>query len=225
MRSVLLVLMLTIVLTTLAPAATPDLSSPKIAARSLYVAIQAGDVEAVRESLYQGNAQQGELAGAMADLIVAGKKLGDAARARFGKAGDALGRGMLDSNDLARLDQSAVEIKEDRAKLTVPGQPRPMSFRRQDGRWRLVIHDLTNATPESIAKQTALVHMMAESMKTSAAELTKGDYKTAEEAVTAIQQRLHNVMLTFNRPSTTRATTNPTTNHDAKPTTTHAQDD
>jgi hypothetical protein len=188
-----------------------DLSTPKAAARSMFVAIQSGDIDAIRNGLYQASPQQSELAGARAELIVAGKRLGDAMHARFPGAAGSIGGGTLDPADLQRLDQATVEQSGDRAKLTVPGQNRPMSFRRQDGLWRLVISDTSDATPEAIAKQTLLVHMMAEAMNTSATEISSGTHKTPESAVSAIQGRLRDVMLKFERPSTTRASTNPTT--------------
>jgi hypothetical protein len=191
--------------------AVNDLSSPKSAAKSLFVAIQSGDTDAVKDALYQPDAQQAELMSARADLIVCGKKLGDAMHEKFGASGDVLGAGSLDSADLAKLDDATVEQSPDRAKLTVSGQPRPMSFRKQDGKWRLVISDITSASPESLAKQTLLVQMMADALRTAATEITAGAYKTPDAAKTVIEQRLHNVMLTFQRPSTTRSTTEPAT--------------
>ena len=105
----------------------------------------------VRAAFYAGDAAQRALADAMADFIVAGKTLGDAARAKYGAAGDPLGRGMLDPADLAKLDAATVKETGDAATLDVPGQARPMSFRRQDGAWRLVVTDFGGASPESIA--------------------------------------------------------------------------
>ena len=213
MRSVLLVLLFAA--NALAQA---DLSTPKAAAQSLFNAINNSDAAAVRGALYAADEQQAEYATAMADLIIAGKKLGDAGRARFGAAGAAIGAGTLDPSDAARIDAATVELSGDVAKVIVPDQPRPMSFRRnRDGTWGLVITDASTATTQSIAKQSRLVRMLAEGMNKSAAEIQAGDYKTPEAATTAIQSRLHGVMLQFHRPSTTRATTGPATNATAEP--------
>ena len=192
-------------------AAEPDLSTPKSAAKSLFNAITTGDRDAVAASLYAADDEQAKLVSAMAEMIVAGKKLGDAARDRFGEAGDPIGRGMLDPADLTKIDQAQVEESGDSAVLQLPDQPRPMSFRRQDGKWKLVVTDFAGAQPRNIDQQTRLVQMMTEAIGTSADELSAGQYKTADEALAAIQQRLHAVMLTFYRPSTTRAATAPTT--------------
>ena len=83
-----------------AASAPTDRSSPKSAAVALYSAVSAGDRNGVAASLYAADAEQRALADAMADFIVAGKALGDAARGKFGKAADPIGSGMLDPSDL-----------------------------------------------------------------------------------------------------------------------------
>src|SRR4051794_3006982 len=65
-----------------------DLSTPKAAAKSLFAAISAGDRDGVRAALYAGDDAQAQLAAAMAEFIVANKQLGDAAKGKFGAAGD-----------------------------------------------------------------------------------------------------------------------------------------
>ena len=196
-----------------APAAAPataeaDFSTPKSAAVTLFKAISAGDRDAVADGFYAADADQRALADAMADLIVAGKKLGDAAKEKFGRASDPIGRGMLDPSDLSKLDEATVKESADgMAVMTVPGQARPMSFRRQDGKWKLVVTDFSGAAPQNIEKQTGLVKAMAEAIDSSAADIAAGKFATPEQATNAIQQSLHQVMLAFYRPSTTRATT------------------
>ena len=171
----------------------------------------------VAAGFYATSDEQRALAAAMADMIVAGKKLGDAAKARFGQAADPIGRGMLDPEDLSRLeDATVVETGGDAAVLTVPDQPRPMSFRKQDAEWKLVVTDFSGAAAQNIAKQTRLVRSMAEVINASAGEIAAGKYKSPEEATFAIQQSLHQVMLSFYRPATTRSATNPTATQPAK---------
>jgi hypothetical protein len=196
-----------------APAATSpaqDLSSPKAAAKSLFNAISTGDRDGIRAALYAAGSAQAELADAMADFIAANKRLGDAARAKFGKAGDPIGRGMLDPADLARLDAATVKENGDAATIEVPSQPRPMSFRKQDGQWKLVVTDFGGAQPQNIQRQTKLVSMMAQAVEDSAQDITAGKFATPDAAVAAIQSRLHGVMLAMTHPpATTRAATQP----------------
>src|SRR5206468_12364587 len=128
--------------------------------------------------------------------------LGDAAHARFGKAGDPIGRGMLDPSDLAKLEEATVNQNGDAATVLVPGQPRPMSFRRQNNQWKLVVTDFAGAAPENIQKQIKLVELMADAVDTSAKEVSSGKYQTADDALNGIKQRLDGVMLAFYRPTT-----------------------
>jgi hypothetical protein len=189
-----------------------DRSTPKAAAVTLYKAVAASDRDAIAASFYAADDEQRTLAEAMADFIVAGRKLGDAAKARFAKGSDPIGRGMIDPADLSKLDEATVKQSAvDAAVMTVPGQPRPMSFRQQDGQWRLVVTDFAGAAPANIAKQTRLVQQMAAAIDAAAADIAAGKFKTPEEATNAIQGALHQVMLSFYRPSTTRATTGPAT--------------
>lgn len=188
----------------------PDSDSPREAARYLFTAIYSGDREGIASLLFAENDAQRELVGAMAGFIVAGKGLGDAAREKFGAAGDPIGRGMLDPGDLSKIDQATVKVTGDAATLDIPGQTRPMSFRRQDGSWRLVVTDFGGAAPENLARQIALIHLLTEAVDGAAAEIAAGKFKTADDAATAVQQRLSAAMLKSYRPATTRATTRET---------------
>jgi hypothetical protein len=205
-------------LTTTAPstqhAMTLDLTTPQSAAKSLFKAVAAGDRDAVRSTLYADDAAQRDLIDAMADLIINGKHLGDAAKQQFGQAGDAIGRGMLDPNDLTRLDNAVVNQTGDSATVAIPdsGRPRPMTFKKQNGQWKLIVTDFAAAAPANIARQTQLIRLMADAMEASAQEVASGKYKTPDAAVGAIQRRLHEVMLIFTKPATTRATSGPATN-------------
>lgn len=217
MRWLMLMLMM---IATSAQASEVNLSTPKDAAKTLFTAVAAGDRDGIRAALHASDAQQDALADAMAQLIVSGKRLGDAASLKFGAEGDALGRGMLDPSGLSRLDGATVSESGDNATLEVPGQNRPMSFRKQDGKWRLVITNFGGALPEHIEKQTRLVILMAEAMDESTAEIGAGKFATVTDAAGAIQKRLHGVMLKFNRPGTTQSTTQPsTTQRSTQPTT------
>jgi hypothetical protein len=191
-----------------AAAGQSDLSTPKAAARSLFNAINTGNRDAVAAALYSADDAQAEYARALADMIVAGKHLGDVAQKQFGAAGAAIGAGTLDPAAGAKLDEATVEQSRDQAKIVVPGQERPMSFRRnKNGQWGLVIYDAAAAPTMEMGKQTKLVRMLAEAIDASAAEISTGTFKTAEAATTAVQQRLHGVMLSFHRPTTKRSTT------------------
>ena len=150
------------------------LSTPKSAAESLLAAVAAGDVAGVRAVLYSPGPQQDELTSARASLIVSGKKFIDAIHAKFGDSADAMTRGMSDFPPAATIENAKVEQSGEQAKVTLPGQPKPMEFRRQAGQWHLVVSELADAAPESIAKQTQIVQLMAGAMDSCADEIKAG---------------------------------------------------
>src|SRR2546421_8633363 len=73
-----------------------DLSSPKSAAKSVFGAIISADQATVAKGLDAADEQQRALANEIAGLLIAGKKLSDAAGGKFGEGNDVVGRPMLD---------------------------------------------------------------------------------------------------------------------------------
>src|SRR5690349_8444694 len=79
-------------ISTAQPATQPapfDLSTPKAAAKTFIQAVEAADGDAINKVMLAETPDQQKLATAFSDVIVAGKKLSDAARAKFGAAGAA----------------------------------------------------------------------------------------------------------------------------------------
>src|SRR5947208_15971715 len=71
--------------------AAVDLSSPKSAAKSFYESMNNADSNALRDCLLIDGQDQGHLAGAFIDVILAGNRLGHAAHDKFGRTGGKLG--------------------------------------------------------------------------------------------------------------------------------------
>ena len=122
---------------------------------------------------------------------------------------------MLDPGDLSKIDQATVKVTGDAATLDIPGQTRPMSFRRRDGTWRLVVTDFGGAAPENLPRQIALVRLLTEAVESAAADVDAGKFKTADAAAMAVHQRLSAAMMKSYRPATTRAATRPSPNGNA----------
>src|SRR5215204_7803078 len=122
-------LLCTLVLAAIVVAAV-DLSSPKSVAKSFYAAMDAGDTAAVRDCmLVQGDVQQ-KLAGALTDMIVAGKKLGDAAKEKFGPAGEKVGVGTLSREDAGLIDRATQTDDGETARLKLSDRGKPLTFRK-----------------------------------------------------------------------------------------------
>jgi len=193
-----------------------DYATPVAAARSLYTAVQAQDGPAIERAFYAPRPEDRDLAKAFADLIVSGKKLADAAKAKYGTTGEAIGGGTMGAEALARLDQAEVKSTgPDTATLTVPGQPKPVPMHRTpDGKWQVVIAEYAGAADADLPRQAALVRKVADALTESAGEIDAGKYPTPQAAESAIQTRLARVMIraATQAAASTRATaTRPTT--------------
>lgn len=192
-------------------AGPPDLTSPKAALRSLQLALQSGDAQAIRQVMDAADEPQRALVGAVADLLLAGKRLTDAAKEKFGAAADDLNAAELGKFDLAQLEAAQVKESGDNASLLLPGRSRPLTFRRSNGQWRLMVADWAGGADQPMPRQVAVVQQLAQAMSRCAEELAANQYATVQEAQQAIHQQLQAVMLESlkgmrpaSRPATTR---------------------
>ncbi len=179
-----------------------DLSTPKAAAKSLVQSVEAGDGDAIKKIMLAEGPEQEKLAAAFSDVIVSGKKLSDAARAKFGSAGEALGQGMITKDDVAKIDTAQVEQKDNTATLTISGQAKPLVFQKKETEWRLTVMDFAGALPDQIDKQRQLLAAVAHAMTEATDEITSGRYANATDAEAAIKQKLNNVMVKNFQPTT-----------------------
>jgi hypothetical protein len=211
-----LILVLGIVLSL---AEAPDLSSPKAAAKSLYQAVDRGDGEAIRAVFYTETDAQRQLADAYAEMILATKRLADVAKSKYAgtAAAGALALGAVPSEDAKRID--AAELKQDahdRATLTLPLATRPMTFRKTERGWQLVISDFAGGAPDRIDAQVEMTRQITAGVTEVASGIEADKYPTPHDAEQAIQQRMNEVMtravrrnLPTTEPSTLPATTRP----------------
>src|SRR5258705_3881554 len=114
-----------------------DPGTPKGAMKAFYEAMEAGDATGVRASFHTANDAEKELADAYAAQLVAARALGEATKAKFATAGDALSKGLPLRDEIARLDTAEVAVDGDKATLKITGQPRPLHLFKVDGPWRL----------------------------------------------------------------------------------------
>jgi hypothetical protein len=177
-----------------AAAAEIDPNTPRGAMKAFYQAMEAGDPAAVRAALYAADAQEKELADAYAAQLTAAKALGDAAKNKFGAAGDALSKGLPLKDEIAKLDSAEETVTGETATLKLTGQPKPLRFIKADGRWRLFISDYAGATGEDLAPQVAVLKDMAAVFNGAAIDISADKYPSAQEAQRALQQKLGAVL-------------------------------
>jgi hypothetical protein len=179
-----------------------DRSTPQGAAKAFYAAVDQADRAAIRAAMLTENEQQEKLADAFADVIVAGRKLAQAARAEFGEAGEALGQGMVDRGDIERIDDAAVKVQGDTATIEVVNSLMPLKLRRVEGVWKLVVMDYAGASPQNLPKQIVLLQNIASALDEAAEEIASDKYSTAADAEAAITAKLNNVMIKALEPTT-----------------------
>jgi hypothetical protein len=190
--------------------AASDPSTPKGALRGFYEAMEAGDAAGVRASFYTTTDAEKQLADAYAAQLTAAKALGEAAKAKFASAGDALSKGLPVRDEIARLDAADVKVDGNRATVRLAGLARPLTMVQSEGRWRLALADYAGATaPESLAGQTAVLNDMAGVFQSVADDINGEKFATATDAQRALQKKLQGVLFTAlqkNPPTTQPAT-------------------
>jgi hypothetical protein len=185
-----------------------DLSSPKAAVKSLGRAVDAQEGEVILKIFYTADDAERELAKAFSELILSGKKLGDAAREQYGSGGDTLGSALMSQAEFAKLDQAEVKENGDSATLTPVGQSRPIRFHRTGTRWQLVIRDFANAD-DSLPRQVALLKKVSGVFTDMTDDIKAGKYGSSQEAEAAIQTKLANVMIRAATQATSKPATKP----------------
>jgi hypothetical protein len=201
-------------LTPAAVADEPNLSSPRTAVKSLYDAVQAQDGDAILKTFYAPTEPERDLARAFADVIVAGKRLRDAAKERYGSTGEALASGMMTREEFARIDQAELkETSPDSATLAPVGRTRAIPFHKSaDGHWQIVVRDF--ASPDQdLPRQTVLLNKMSTVFNDVATEIRAGKYPTSPAAEAVIQSRLATAMI----KAATQRTTQPASRAATRP--------
>ena len=196
--TMIIVRLLGVALTAFQPATAPEetsLATPKSAARSLYAAVERGDETALREIFYAEDDDQRQLGGAYAHLMVQAKRLADAAKRKFPGSSEGLAQGVVTAEQIAQLEQAAVEEKGDTAivRPTTRGA-KEMLFRKTAGGWRLVLTDLAGASKDGVAEQIAVVNDLAKTITETADDIAADKFSSAQEAETSLRSKVNTVV-------------------------------
>jgi hypothetical protein len=164
-------------------------STPLAAAKSYFIAAQAGDAAAIRNACI-GSSEQKEMTVQFLRGCLAAGKLDAAATAKFGReetvkafSDDLKRTASMMTDALAALTNCEVKIDGTNATIAAkPGAagslPDPVKLQKVAGQWKVLL-DL------DVSKQdfnTDLLQAMAESQEKCAADIKAGLYKTAAEA-------------------------------------------
>jgi hypothetical protein len=173
----------------------PDLSTPKKAALTFAKALEDDDLAGIRSSCI-GSDDDFKVIAEVAKVVNAGKKVREAAIARFGEAeaqkiiptpGPPAGIGLP-----RQIEQSRQKIEVDTATLSGPQEnAEPLRLRRIKGAWRVDLsalpdrNEMAQALPLLIAIRNALLN--------AADQIATGKYKSADEAREQLETMLEPV--------------------------------
>jgi hypothetical protein len=191
--------------------AATDLSTAKGAAKSFYSAVAAGDEQGIRECILAEGDQQEQLATTMVDMIVAGKKLGDAAKGKFGANTGKLAVDTVNKEDAARIDAAPETDNGDDATLQLNPNSKAMIFHKTPAGWKMRVLDYAGGKPDNIPAQITLLTALISAMNDTAADISAGKYPASPDAEASLRQRFSDVMANHYKPAT-----NPTTAPAAK---------
>lgn len=178
-----------------AQAGEVDRDSPLTAMRGLWEAVAAADEAAISALLHAETPAEREMVVGIAELLVAGERLRREMERRYGEAGVGMGRRMIELEDLAAVDASAVKVEGDIATIRMDGASRPLELRWSAGGWRLVVIGPEGGRPPATVEQIALVRASAQALNEVAAEIRTGQHATPEAAAAAVGRKLHAVRI------------------------------
>lgn len=172
------------------------------AMQSTMVAIAKQDVQALTSLMDVPSEKDRPYVEAVAKMLVAGRRLADAATAKFGSAGDAIGKGPIAVGDEKDIPNAAVTVKDDVAELVMPGHTFPLRFRQVNGTWKFKAIDFGGSQPRDFEKQTILTDMFTSALAEAALEIEQGRYAQSADAEAAIRQKLNQVLMKSLAPTT-----------------------
>ena len=122
----------------------------------------------------------------MSKMIAAFKKLGEAAKAKYGEEGAMLSR-MFKSPDFSQL-QAESKIVTTGDDATITGKDgKVMKLKKDGGEWKVVLSSLSEAGGKMDPKQ---VTAMTDAVSTTADEIKDGKYPTNRDAMIALGQKM-----------------------------------
>jgi len=189
--------------------AAVDLSSPKATAKSFYDAIAAADSAAMKDCMLSEGGDQEKLASAFIDVILAGKKLGDAAKEKFGTGGEKIAAGTISKEEIANIDKAEQKENGDDATVQLDKKGRPLKFHKTAAGWKLLLSDYADARAENMDQQLQLLANLSKSMNDTADDIAAGRYPTSADAEAALQQRFSEALSRNFKPPTSQPTTKP----------------
>ena len=184
----------------------PDFSTPQKTAAIFATALDTGNLELAKSTCLTTPDSERMIA-ALVPLSKAMRDLRESAKAKYGKDAGPLANG----EDVAtQVAKSKFNITGDTATLipTTGSTKKPILMKKVEGDWKVDVKSMTNAsdtTPDSLKNMEMLFTAMSSAARDSAAAITAGKYKNADEARmdVAVKIRTEMTKATMLRPPKT----------------------
>jgi hypothetical protein len=170
----------------------------------MLAAVEMADGSALRDSFFASTEAQRDLVTAYADLIVAARHLRDSARDKFAPDNIAAPNpamvrdgslpGGPGPEDEQRLANAEVKIDGDTATVQLSDRPKPIKLQKTDNVWRIDLADYAAVQAGQLIEQTEVNRNLAAALEEASQEITAGKYASAQEAESAVQQKIHAVI-------------------------------
>lgn len=212
--------------TTATPATVPattqasvptDQTTPRGALKMLTIAMNNADTKTIEAVLAPGTDAEHKMVDALTRQQQAILKLREAANKQFGADGARRLLGDIEgaqTEALAQLDQLPEQITGDAA--TVGDGEQQLQLKRVEGKWVMPVAALAgNIPPAQLEQGLAQLNGRTDIFVSTADEMTKGIYKTADDASNALRGKLMRQVM--GHDATTQPGTSPTTQAAPKP--------
>jgi hypothetical protein len=170
-----------------------DLTTPKGAALSFGNALLAGDNAGLRATSL-GSDNDYKILESLGTMVSAMKKLSDAAAEKFGKD-NVISKSGKDMDIAAELEKSEVKVDGDSATIINKDKPddkNPMKLKKVGSDWKV---DLASLPKEGMDQLTKMAPAMAKVAAEVTKEIKDGKYAKAEDANTALGQKMFAAMM------------------------------
>jgi hypothetical protein len=185
--------------------------TPRGTLKLLTKAMDEGDTETIAAVLLPASPAEKTFSEHIADLAAATGKLKKAAVATFGEEGaKSINDPAAANAAMGHIDASTEEVNGDSATVRDGSGP-VMALKRVDGKWRVPMSELLRLmdadTPGKLSEKSDILAITAAAINETAAETTKGKYKTAKEAIQAARGKMVKAAMERQRSATQPATT------------------
>jgi hypothetical protein len=189
----------------------PDQTTPKGAVKVLFMALEAGDVPRITESLYASNATEERMVKAIAEMAQSLSRMRQAAIAAFGIEG---ARGLAGNpgalaDGLAQVDAAKENVVGNSATLQMGDATAPgggaLRVTRVGDQWRVPMAELAkDRKAEDIEANLEQAQIQKEVVEDIATELSAGKFKSAEEAMEAWRTKMMQAAMQRPQPGATQ---------------------